>query len=97
MGMIQLVEKKASRPRSELACCWVSAAKALLWSMSCQPPRVVISMGTGVEGGSMLVPELPCCWTASARVWACMTIWAAQKCANTNPAAAMARSFMVFL
>ena len=76
MGMIQLVEKKASRPRSVSACCWVLAMKTLAWSMSRQAPRSVMSMGMGVVAGSMLVPEVPCCWMAWMRVRADMTIGA---------------------
>jgi hypothetical protein len=43
MGMIQLVEKSLSLPRCpvavglDAACCWVSAMKALPWSMSVHP------------------------------------------------------------
>src|ERR1700734_1195423 len=76
MGMIQLVEKKASRLRGELACCWVLATKMLAWSMSRQAPWSAMSMGIGVVAGSMLVPELPCCWMAWMSVCADMTIGA---------------------
>src|SRR6266852_5725970 len=49
----------------EVACCWVSAMKALPWSMSIQ---WLMSMETGVEGGSTLVPELVWLSSASMRV-----------------------------
>jgi hypothetical protein len=58
-----LVEKSLSPPRVgpvglEAACCWVSAMKALPWSMSIHPLWLLMSMETGVDGGSALVPEV---------------------------------------
>ena len=68
IGMIQFVEKNASRLRGESACCCVLAAKAFACNISIQPPRCVMSMGTGVLAGSALVPEEPCCCSASMSV-----------------------------
>ena len=56
MGMNQLVEKNLSWPRGPL--CWVSTTKALAWNISIHLPRMVMSMGTGVEFGSTLVPDV---------------------------------------
>src|SRR5271155_941042 len=66
MGMIQLVEKSLSAPRGPL--CWVSARKAVPWSMRVQPRYWLMIMGTGVEAGSMLVPEEVWASSASIRV-----------------------------
>ena len=41
-----------------------------------QAPRSVMSMGMGVVAGSMLVPELPCCWMVWMSVCADITIGA---------------------
>lgn len=53
--MNQLVEKNLSAPRA-LLCCW-STTNTFAWNISIHAPCVVISMGTGVEMGSALVPE----------------------------------------
>ena len=55
MPMNQLVEKNFAAPRGPL-CCW-SSTKTLAWNMSVHGPRLVMSMGTGVEMGWALVPE----------------------------------------
>ncbi len=46
----------------------VSATKALPWSMSIQPRFSRMSMATGVDAGSMLVPELVWLSSTSMRV-----------------------------
>src|SRR5580704_7549123 len=66
MGMIQLVEKSLSAPRGPL--CWVSERKAVPWSMRVQPLYWLMIMATGVDAGSMLVPELVWASSASMRV-----------------------------
>ena len=47
----------------------MSAMKAVPCSINIHAPRCVISMGCGVESGSMLVPEELCCSSVSIRVF----------------------------
>src|SRR5271168_1579139 len=53
---------------SEAACCWMSAMKAVPWSMSIHPWEFCISIETGVDAGSTLVPEVMWASSASMRV-----------------------------
>src|SRR6185437_721116 len=55
IGINQLVEKNLSFPRGPLCC--VSTTNALAWNISIHSPRIVISIGVGVEFGSALVPD----------------------------------------
>ena len=68
--MNQFVEKSLSPPRG-LDCC-VSRMNPLAWNISIQFPFIAISMGTGVEFGSALVPELAWPMIACVNVFGCM-------------------------
>jgi hypothetical protein len=52
----------------EVACCWMSAMKAVPWSMSVQPAWWDMIIKVGVDAGSMLVPEFVWLSSASMRV-----------------------------
>src|SRR5271165_3921920 len=43
----------------------MSLTNTFAWNISIQSPRIVISIGTGVELGSALVPEVSCSSTSS--------------------------------
>src|SRR5450755_1513519 len=80
MGMNQFVEKNLSLPRV-LDCC-SSSTKTFAWNISIHAPFSVMSMGRGVEFGSVLVPEEPWYSISWMKSRGCMSIDPSRFCCS---------------